>query len=128
MTIIRRAATLFLLLICGIGWLLGPATVVHLESRLSPPSLAHWAGTDHLGRDVLVRTLGATAAAAAVTLPAWAIATGLGVFLGVVGAVLGATPVGKAIDWAIRVIYSTPFFLALVGLGAVIGRGTGTVF
>src|SRR6202161_3162802 len=49
-----------LLIICALGasWL-SPydPTAQNLAVRLSPPSAAHWMGTDQLGRDILARVL-----------------------------------------------------------------------
>ncbi len=126
--VLRLAAVLLVLLLCGTGWLLPSSNTPDLEARFSKPSIAHWAGTDHLGRDVLNRTLRATSHAAAIAIPAWLIAVGAGVLIGMLAAVYDKRAVGHLADWAIRTVFATPFFLVLVGLGAVLGRGMGTIF
>lgn len=125
---LRAISAFTVVLLCGIGWLLATADSPNLDVRLSPPSLAHWAGTDHLGRDVLTRTLRALAQAAAVAVPAWIIAVGIGALIGMIAAVRDREPVARMIDWSIRIAFSTPFLLVLVGLGAVVGRGMGAIF
>lgn len=128
MTPFRVAAVAVVVLLCGVGWFVGSDDTPNLMSRLSAPSLNHWAGTDHLGRDVLNRTLRAAAEAAAIALPAWAIATCFGAFVGVIGAACAGRMISRVIDGAIRVVFATPSFLALVGLGVVLGRGMGAIF
>jgi ABC-type dipeptide/oligopeptide/nickel transport system permease subunit len=124
----RVTAAFLVLLLCGVGWLVRADDAPVLAARLSSPSLDHWAGTDHLGRDVLNRTLRATAGAAAVAIPAWAIATGLGAFMGLIAAVYHGRLYGQMIDWGIKVVFATPFLLVLLGLGVVAGRGMSTLF
>src|ERR1700738_1611109 len=52
----------FLILICAVT-VLAPALApydpvkIQLASKLHPPSLLHWFGTDHFGRDVLSRVI-----------------------------------------------------------------------
>jgi peptide/nickel transport system permease protein len=50
----------------------------------APPSLAHWCGTDRLGRDVCVRTLAGSGVALQVVVLALVIALVVGVPLGMV--------------------------------------------
>jgi len=125
---LRATCALAAVLLCSIGWLLVADDFPDLDVRLSPPSLAHWAGTDHLGRDVLSRTLRALAHAAVVAIPAWLIAVGVGALIGMIAAARDRTPLARMIDWSIRIAFSTPFLLVLVGLGAVVGRGMGAIF
>lgn len=125
---IRLAAGVVVVLICGAGWFVSSTDTPNLISRLSPPSSEHWAGTDHLGRDVLNRTLRAAAEAAAVALPAWVIAICFGTGVGVVAAAYSGRMISRTIDWAISLVFATPSFLALVGLGVLLGRGMGAIF
>ena len=128
MTAFRVAAIAVVLLLCSAGRFVSQQDTPNLTLRLSPPTLEHWAGTDHLGRDVLTRTLRAASASAAVALPAWMVATCFGTFVGVIGATTGKRIVASVIDWAIKVVFATPSFLVLIGLGGVLGRGIGTIF
>lgn len=54
--------------------------------RLSPPSLAHWAGTDRLGRDVLTQVMIGSRIALEVGIGAVAIGAAIGVTLGLLAA------------------------------------------
>ncbi|MEB3351758.1 MAG: ABC transporter permease, partial [Cyanobacteriota bacterium] len=55
----------------------------------APPSLAHWCGTDRLGRDVCVRTLAGSGVALQVVLIALLLALAVGVPLGMVSGYTG---------------------------------------
>lgn len=128
MRIARIGAVLFLLMLCGVGWVLPAADAPALESRLASPSGAQWAGADHLGRDVLTRSLRAIARTAAVAVPAWILAVGFGVIIGIGAAMSEGGIIGRAVDWGIRIVFTTPFLLVLIAMGALIGRGLGSVF
>ncbi len=89
-----------------------------------PPSAEYWFGTDHLGRDVFVRTFDAARidiilAAAAVSVP---------LLVGtIVGSIIGITRsrlVQNAGDLAIEVINSFPTLIIVIALVAAFGRGT----
>ncbi len=54
--------------------------------RLSPPSLAHWAGTDRLGRDVLTEVMIGSRIALEVGIGAVAIGGAIGIVLGLLAA------------------------------------------
>ncbi len=54
--------------------------------RLSPPSLAHWAGTDRLGRDVLTQVMIGSRIALQVGIGAVAIGGAIGIVLGLLAA------------------------------------------
>lgn len=68
---------------------------VHLDRKLSPPSAAHWFGTDEVGNDVYTRVvLGARVSlqiGLVITLVGIAIGVPLGVVAGYVGGALGET-------------------------------------
>jgi len=88
----------------------------------APPSLAHWCGTDRLGRDVCVRTLAGSGVALQVVLLALGIALVIGVPLGMLSGYLGG--------WADRLLvllmdtlYTMPVLLLSVVLAFLLGRG-----
>jgi peptide/nickel transport system permease protein len=90
--------------------------------RLQPPSLAHWCGTDALGRDVFIRTLYGTR----YSLPIAALVLAVGVSIGVLlGAVAGF--VGGLLDSIIMrladITLSFPPILLAMAIAASLGPG-----
>lgn len=65
------------------------ASAVHPDQGLAHPSAQHWFGTDHLGRDILFRTLTATRLTIVLALLATALALVIG---SAIGASLGLAP------------------------------------
>lgn len=108
-------------LLVHVGWLADPNAGLQ-NPIYAPPSLAHWCGTDRLGRDVCVRTLSGSGVALQVVLLALVIALVIGVPLGMVSGYLGG--------WADRVLvllmdtlYTLPVLLLSVVLAFLLGRG-----
>lgn len=93
---------------------------------LQPPSEAFWFGTDHMGRDLLSRTLMGGREAITVTLLGTLLAMGWG---GLVGMTLGF--VGGRVDaWLMRVIdalLAIPWLLFLLLVIALVGQQTWTL-
>ena len=89
---------------------------------LNAPSAAHWFGTDHLGRDVLTRTLLGGREALLVTSIATPIAVAWGGFLGVFFGLVG----GRLDDVLMRVIdafLSLPWILVMLLAVVILGTG-----
>lgn len=88
---------------------------------LQAPSLAHWFGTDNLGRDVFSRVLVATRLDLAISVAAVAlscvIGTALGAAAGYWGGALDAV-VGRVID----TIMAFPLFVLAMGIVAALGN------
>jgi ABC-type dipeptide/oligopeptide/nickel transport system permease subunit len=83
---------------------------------LAAPGAAHWLGTDHLGRDVLMRLLVASRAFVFPGLAACACAAALGVPAGAVSGWFGGLP-SRAIRYAFTVVSGLPrFVLVLLAL------------
>ena len=93
---------------------------------LQPPSDTYWFGTDHMGRDLLSRTLMGGREAITVTLLGTLLAVGWG---GMVGMTLGF--VGGRVDaWLMRVIdalLAIPWLLFLLLVIALVGQQTWTL-
>ena len=90
------------------------------DSMETKPSLAHWFGTDQVGRDVYVRTMRGTSISLAVSLLATTISIIIGVLWGTLSGYLG----GKADELMMRtvdILYSLPFILIVILLTVVFG-------
>jgi peptide/nickel transport system permease protein len=89
---------------------------------LSPPDATHWWGTDHLGRDVLTRTLLGGREAILVTVVATPLAVLWGGFVGIYLGLVG----GKLDDVLMRVVdafLALPWILKMLLLIATFGSG-----
>lgn len=96
------------------------------SEKLQGPSIAHWFGTDHLGRDVYARIVYGTIQ----TLVTAGIAVGIGFTLGSLIGLLAATA-GSAVDSVsmrlIDVLLALPAFLISVSIVAAFGPGPITI-
>ena len=88
----------------------------------APPSMAHWCGTDRLGRDVCVRTLQGSGVALQVVLLAVTFALLIGVPLGMVSGYLGGG-VDRVLVLLMDTLYTLPVLLLSVVLAFLLGRG-----
>lgn len=103
------------------GWLPDPNAGL-ANPIYAPPSLAHWCGTDRLGRDVCVRTLAGSGVALQVVLLALVIALVIGVPLGMVSGYLGGW-VDRLLVLLMDTLYTLPVLLLSVVLAFLLGRG-----
>jgi glutathione transport system permease protein len=123
-----RAAILASLL-AGLGlmalcapWLAPTDPLALVAPPLTPPSVSHWLGVDHLGRDILSRllfggrwTLGAASLAAIIAvLPGTLLGLAAGYFEGTID-----TLVSRALD----VLLAFPRLLLALGIVALTGKG-----
>jgi len=100
-------------LLCAVfARLLAPHDPAQLDlaARLTPPSAAHWFGTDELGRDVLSRTLYGARVSLTVAFAVVAISLLTGLVLGMLAGFYGGW-----LDTVIN-LYLTNAFLALPGI------------
>jgi oligopeptide transport system permease protein len=92
-----------------------------LRLGATPPSAAHWLGTDTLGRDLLVRILYGGQISISVGLCATAVALTIGVLYGTVSGFLG----GKVDAFMMRIvdiIFALPFTVFVILLMVFFGR------
>ncbi|PZU85131.1 MAG: peptide ABC transporter permease [Chelatococcus sp.] len=122
-TAVAAAGAALLCLLAVIGPSIVPYDPVasDVPSALQPPSWAHWAGTDQLGRDVFSRLVVATRldlaiAASAVTL-SFAIGAVVGALCGYIGGRLDRT-VGRFVD----VLMAFPLFVLAMAMVAALGN------
>ncbi|NLO10537.1 MAG: ABC transporter permease [Clostridiales bacterium] len=88
----------------------------------SPPSLAHWFGTDQIGRDMFSRLLYATRISLFVGFAATVISTVIGVILGLVAGYFGGV-VDIIIMRITDTIMSFPYILLVLVAAAIFGPG-----
>ena len=88
---------------------------------LSPPSLAHWFGTDDLGRDVLSRVIVATRLDLGIAVVAVALSFALGSVLGTCSGYFGGW-CDRIISRIIDTLMAFPLFVLAMGLVAALGN------
>ena len=96
---------------------------VHPGAFLAAPSSAHLLGTDDLGRDVLSRLLFGSRVVLVVGFTASAIATALGVGVGMVAGYRGGV-IGQGMMAVVDTIYAFPVLVLAVVLIALLGSGS----
>lgn len=114
----------FLALLLITGWLFCPydPSFTALVEKNSPPSWAHWFGTDELGRDVFARTLQGMR----ISLTIGALAATIDLFLGTLwGTIAGFA--NKRLEYTMmriaEIIYSLPYLLVVILVSVFIGTG-----
>jgi peptide/nickel transport system permease protein len=103
-------------------WTPYDVTDLVVADRMLPPSAAHWAGTDHLGRDILSMIMVGARNSIAVALVAVGIGMGIGVPLGCFAAARG----GLADEALMRLndlVFAFPALLSAIMITAVFGPG-----
>ena len=95
-------------------------------NRFSPPSLAHWLGTDHLGRDLYSRLVHGATVALSVALSAIALALSIGTLLGIAAAYLPPR-LERFVLIVFDVISSFPSMVLALAIVAVFGPSTAIV-
>ncbi len=87
----------------------------------SPPSWAHWLGTDVLGRDLLTRVLYGSR----VSLMVGVVATGVALVIGVLYGTVAGFAGGRVDAWMMRlvdILYALPFMIFIILLMVIFGR------
>lgn len=116
--------TLIVVVIAVAGSALAPQNpeATDLGAVLSPPSAAHWFGTDEAGRDLFSRVLAGAqytmAAAVVVVLLSFVLGTAIGVIAGYVGGW-----VGNALARLTDLFLAFPALLIAIAVSAALGQG-----
>jgi len=95
--------------------------VQDLDLGASPPSAAHWLGTDTFGRDLLTRVMYGGRVSLAVGFIATTVALVIGVFWGAIAGYAG----GRTDAFMMRlvdILYALPFMIFIILLMVVFGR------
>jgi peptide/nickel transport system permease protein len=103
----------------GIYYPYNPNTT-SLEIKLQPPSLAHWAGTDNLGRDVFSRLLNGSYISLTVGFVAVSVSLLLGVVVGAISGFFGGW-VDNIIMRVVDAILCFPTFFLILTAVALLG-------
>jgi oligopeptide transport system permease protein len=118
-----------LVLLCGIGPELSPydQSQQNLELKATNPSMAHWLGTDPLGRDMLTRILFGGRVSLEVGLLATAVAAIIGVCYGLISGLAGGRT-DAAMMRIVDILYAFPFINFVILLMAIVGREFWLIF
>jgi peptide/nickel transport system permease protein len=123
------ALTLFLVIIAlGAPWIVPASpTAQNLPTRLEAPSLAHWMGTDELGRDILSRIIYGARVSMIVSV---SVVLGAGIVGLAIGALAGYF--GGWLDRLVNIVLinaflSFPGILLAIAFAAFLGPGLGKV-
>jgi peptide/nickel transport system permease protein len=104
-------------------WTPYDATQISIVNKLKTPSMAHWLGTDHFGRDMLSMIM----VGARVSMAVAFVAVGVGIFVGVPLGLYAASKRGGLIDESIMrgndLIFAFPSLLLAIMITAVFGPG-----
>ena len=93
----------------------------NVQIALQPPSAAHWAGTDQLGRDILSRLIAATRLDLAIAVAAVSVSFALGSVIGSISGYVGGRTdrvIGRIVD----VLMAFPLFVMAMALVAALGN------
>lgn len=122
-TFIAFLLFLGLLLLALLGGAIAPYDPLASDAAaaLSPPSAAHWFGTDDLGRDVLSRVMVATRLDLGIAVVAVALSFALGSILGTCAGYLGGW-CDRLISRVVDTLMAFPLFILAMGLVAALGN------
>ena len=99
---------------------------IDVRARFQPPSAAHWAGTDQLGRDLLSRIIWGARTALGIAVTSITLAGALGLVLGLVA---GSGP--RWLDALLVLVFdsmsSLPMIFLALAVITVLGPGTSTL-
>jgi peptide/nickel transport system permease protein len=116
------AAALLLMAAVSYVWTPYPPAAIDIPHKFAPASLAHWFGTDHLGRDVASEII----AGARVSILVGVVAVGIGLVFGVALGLFAAFRKGvveDAIMKACDFVFAFPALLSAIMLTATFGPG-----
>ncbi len=122
-TVVAFSMLLVILFAAAFGPALAPYDPLasNRAMALQPPSLAHWFGTDHLGRDVFSRVLVATRLDLLLSVAAVALSFVVGSTIGSVAGYFGGwadAVIGRVTD----TIMAFPLFVLAMGIVAALGN------
>lgn len=107
---------------------LAPYSPVKIDvlHKLQPPSVEHWFGTDHLGRDLLSRVIYGARTALTIAMVSVAIAGAIGLLLGLIAG-YGPRWLDAILVLTFDSLNSLPMIMFALAIITVLGAGTGTL-
>ena len=107
---------------------LAPYSPVKIDvlHKLQPPSVEHWFGTDHLGRDLLSRVIYGARTALTIAMVSVAIAGAIGLMLGLIAG-YGPRWLDAMLVLSFDSLNSLPMIMFALAIITVLGAGTGTL-
>ncbi|MCZ8542908.1 ABC transporter permease [Mesorhizobium qingshengii] len=107
---------------------LAPYSPVKIDvlHKLQPPSVGHWFGTDHLGRDLLSRVIYGARTALTIAMVSVAIAGAIGLMLGLIAG-YGPRWLDAILVLSFDSLNSLPMIMFALAIITVLGAGTGTL-
>lgn len=108
-------------LLCAFSHELAPQDplLIDLPQRLTQPSMAHFFGTDELGRDIFSRALIGFSTTMKVSLFTFFSSFLIGVIAGSMAAYHYKKTMDKLFEWIFGLVFSLPFLLVIVGVVGV---------
>jgi peptide/nickel transport system permease protein len=101
-------------------------TKIDVLNKLQPPSVAHWFGTDHLGRDLLSRVIYGARTALMIAMVSVIIAGLIGLMLGLIAG-YGPRWLDGILVLTFDSLNSLPMIMFALAIITVLGAGTGTL-
>ena len=129
LTVAAMVLLVALVLLCCVGPYFSPygPNDQDLELRATSPSLAHWLGTDPLGRDLATRILHGGRISMLVGLLATAVASIIGVGYGLIAGLAGKR-IDAVMMRVVDVLYAFPFITFVIILVVIFGREFWLIF
>ncbi|WP_349606473.1 ABC transporter permease [Cupriavidus sp. DF5525] len=97
---------------------------LYVEHRLQAPSAQFWFGTDHVGRDILSRTIWGARASLSIGVCAVSIGLVLGAMVGIIAGYKAGTWVEELLMKLMEVFASIPLLIWAIALVGITGTGT----
>lgn len=104
-------------------WTPFEVTTLDIRNKLETPSVVHWLGTDHFGRDILSMLMVGARTSIAVALVAVGIGMGVGVPFGLLAAAKRHSWIDELIMRSNDLVFAFPALLIAIMITAVFGPG-----
>ena len=123
--VIGAVITLFFVALALLSFVWTPYDYVaqNIPNKLKPPSVEHWLGTDHFGRDILSMIMVGARTSIAVAFVAVTLAMVLGVPIGLWAAARRGTLLDEVLMRANDLVFAFPALLIAILITAIFGPG-----